>query len=284
MNVELRHLRVLAAIGDEGTFTDAAAVLRISQPAVSRTLDQLERRTGTQLVERTTRHLALTDAGRRLWEHAHRILSQVESALAEATTGSGPLRVGFAWAALGRHTVPLLRGWRQDHPDTPVQVHRRDDPETALRHGQIDVAFLRTEPSVSTGLRSFPLYGERRVAAVPETDPLAHLPAVRLADLARRAVALCATASTTTADLWPSGARPRTFDVANVDEWLTAIAVGDAVGVTAEGTEHSHPHPGIRYLPVSDAPPLTVHLVLPDAPTHPASHVFHDHVTRLLSA
>src|ERR1044072_8279379 len=58
MNVELRHLRVLAAIGDEGTFTDAAAGLRISQPAVSRTLDQLERRTGAQLVERTTRHLA----------------------------------------------------------------------------------------------------------------------------------------------------------------------------------------------------------------------------------
>lgn len=282
MNVELRHLRVLAAIGDEGTVTGAAAVLHLSQPAVSRTLEQLETRVGTRLVERTTRRLALTDSGRRLWEHAHRILNELDDALAEAATGPRPLRIGFAWAALGEHTVPLLRSWREEHPDTPVRVHRRDDPESALRLGEIDAAFLRAPSPTDAGLRALALYRERRLAAVPEGDPLAHRSAVRLADLAGRPVVLCATAATTGTDLWPDGQRPHTFEVANVDEWLTTIATGDAVGVTAEGTEHSHPHPGIRYLPLSDADPLTVHLVWPRTPIHPATAAFREHARRMV--
>lgn len=283
MDVEVRHLRALAAIGDEGTITDAAIVLRVSQPALSRTLDQLERRIGTRLVERTTRRLALTDAGRRLWEHAHRILAQLDDAVAEAAAGTRPLRVGFAWAALGRHTVSLLRAWRRDHPDAPVHVHRCDDPEAALRRGEVDAAFLRTPPP-GDGFTVLALYRERRLAAVPDDDPLARRRAVRLADLAGRPVALCATAATTSAELWPRGARPRTVEVANVDDWLTVIATGDAVGVTAEGTRYSHPHPGVRYLPVSDAAPVTVRLVWPRVPTHPATEAFRDHARRELAA
>ncbi|MFB7668084.1 LysR family transcriptional regulator [Kitasatospora sp. NPDC056138] len=282
MNVELRHLRALAAIGDEGTITGAASVLRISQPALSRTLDQLERRLGTRLVERTTRSLTLTEAGQRLSDHAHRILNQVDEALAQAVAGPGPLRIGFAWAALGRHTVPLLRGWRRQHPDIPVQVHRRDDPESALRRGELDAAFLRTRPQAGAGLAALALYREGRLAAVPEGDPLGRHPAVRLADLTDRPVVLCATAATTSAALWPEGDRPQAFEVANTDEWLTTIATGEAVGVTAEGTGYSHPHPGIRYLPIADAAPVTVHLVWPQTPAHPATGAFRDHVRQLL--
>lgn len=284
MNVELRHLRALAAIGDVGTITGAASALHVGQPALSRTLDQLESRLGTRLVERTTRRLVLTDAGQRLWEHAHRILNQLESALEEAHAGPRPLRVGFAWAALGGFTVPLLRGWRDDHPGMPVEVRRRDDPEATLRRGEIDVAFLRTQPPVGAALRTQALYVERRLAAVPDNDPLAGLTSVRLSDLAGRPVALCATAATTGPDLWPHGQQPQTFEVANVDEWLTAIATGDAVGVTAESTGHSHPYPGIRYLPISDAEPLTVYLVAPRIPTHSATEAFREHVLHTVGA
>lgn len=280
MNVELRHLRALAAIGDEGTITGAAAVLHISQPALSRTLEQLESRVGVRLVDRTTRALALTEAGQRLYERAHLILHQLDDALTEAAAGVRPLRIGFAWAALGDRTVPLLRTWREEHPDTPVRVHRSDDPEAALRRGEIDAALLRTAPAPGAGLEVRPLYREGRLAAVPEDDPLARRPAVRLTDLADRSVVLCATAATT-AGLWPDGRRPRTFEVANVDEWLTVIATGDAVGVTTEATEHSHPHPDVRYLPLSDAPPVTVRLAWPRTPTHPATHAFLDHLLRM---
>ncbi|MFE2147393.1 LysR family transcriptional regulator [Streptomyces sp. NPDC059456] len=285
MNVELRHLRALAAIGDEGSITGAAAVLRIGQPALSRTLDQLERRLGTPLVERTTRRLGLTPAGHRLWEHAHRILAQLDDALTEAAAGPRPLRVGFAWGALGPHTVGLLRDWRRDHPEVPVQVHRLADPETGLRRGEIDAAFMRTLPEGdAAGLSVLPLYREPRIAALSEDDPLAARTELGLADLAERTVVLCATAATSGTDLWPDERKPSvTLEVANVDEWLTAIATGEAVGVTAEATRHSHPFPGVRYLPLTDAEPVTVLFLAPAAPAHTATAAFRDHARRSLT-
>ncbi|MFD7630197.1 LysR family transcriptional regulator [Streptomyces sp. NPDC059851] len=288
MNVELRHLRTLAAIGDEGTITGAAAALHLSQPAVSRTLDQLEQRLGTRLVERTTRRLSLTPAGRRLCEHAHRILTQLDDALAEAAAGPEPrpLRIGFAWAALGEHTVALLRDWRRDHPDTPVQVHRLPDPVAALRRGDIDAAFVRALPEGdgAAGLTALALYSEPRVAALCEDDPLADRQRVSLSELVDRTVVLCATAATTSTALWPQGRRPgATLEVANVDEWLTAIATGEAVGVTAEATRHSHPYPGVRYLPITGIGPVTVHFLAPTVPVHPATAAFRRHARRALS-
>ncbi|MFI7701571.1 LysR substrate-binding domain-containing protein [Nonomuraea sp. NPDC049480] len=286
MNVELRHLRALAAIGDEGTITGAALALHISQPALSRTLEQLESRLGTRLVERTTRRLTLTEAGRRLWEHAHRILDQVDTALTEAVTGTQPrsIRVAFAWSALGSHTVPLLRAWRDRHPDTPVHVWRVDDPEAAVRRGEADVAFLRTEPAPDPSLARCSLVREQRMAAVPEDHPIAQRSAVCLADLADQPVVLCSTASTTRADLWPGTRQPSTFQVPGVDEWLTTIATGEAVGVTTAGISYNHPHPGIRYLHLSDAAPVTVYLVWPISPSHPATDDFRRLVQRQLAS
>ncbi|WP_235874778.1 LysR family transcriptional regulator [Saccharopolyspora aridisoli] len=282
--MELRHLRALAAIGDEGTITGAAATLHVTQSALSRTLEQLESRIGTRLVERTTRRLVLTDAGGRLWERAHGLLNQLDEALAEASDGPRPLRVGFAWATLGSLTVPLLRSWRDEHPDTPVRVHRCDDPELALRRAEVDVAFLRTSPQAWPQFHAEPLFEEPRVAAVSEEDPLSRAPSLRLDDLADRTVALCATAATTNESLWPVNRRPQTAEVANVDEWLTLIATGDAVGVTADGTRHSHLYPGVRYLPISDAAPITVHLVRPRIQTHPEADTFLEFVQRAVGA
>jgi DNA-binding transcriptional LysR family regulator len=61
--LELRHLRVLVALAREGTFTDAAIDLGLSQPDVSRSLARLEQLVGVELVARTTRSLELTPAG-----------------------------------------------------------------------------------------------------------------------------------------------------------------------------------------------------------------------------
>ena len=85
MDVELRHLRAVAAIGDLGSITAAAVTLHVAQPALSRTLSQLENRLGTRLVDRTTRRLELTAAGRVLWEHAHRILRSVDETFGGVT-------------------------------------------------------------------------------------------------------------------------------------------------------------------------------------------------------
>lgn len=272
MNVELRHLRALAAIGDHRSITAAAQALHVTQPALSRTLEQFERRLGVRLVDRTTRHVALTDTGQRLWEHSHRILTSLDSALAEAVQPQ-PLRLTFAWAALGRFTIPFLREWRAEHPDVLVRIRRSDDPEAALRRGDADVAVLRTSPA-QTGVEQVALIEEPRVAAVADDHPLATRDALTLGDLVGECVAVCETAATTSADLWPSGSRPRTVDVPGVVEWLTSIATGTTVGVTAAGSSHHNPHPGVTYLPLTDAEPVTVHLAWPSGAAHPSTEAF----------
>ncbi|NUP33030.1 MAG: LysR family substrate-binding domain-containing protein [Streptomycetaceae bacterium] len=152
----------------------------------------------------------------------------------------------------------------------------------ALRRGEIDAALVRTAPAPGAGLEVRSLYRERRMAAVPDGDPLATRASLRLTDLADRPVVLCAIAATT-GELWPEGRRPRTFEVANVDEWLTVIATGEAVGVTAEAKQ-SHPHPGVRYLPLADVPPVTVRMAWPRTPTRPATLAFLGHLQVMTSA
>ncbi len=104
-----------------------------------------------------------------------------------------------------------------------------------------------------------------------------------LAELGAETVALCATAATTTAELWPAAQRPPTVTVPGVDEWLTTIATGAAVGVTAEGTMHQHPHAAVRYLPVRDADPVTVRLAWPARSSHPATDTFRRYTVRHLA-
>jgi DNA-binding transcriptional LysR family regulator len=130
MTVELRHLRCFLAIADEGTVTGAANSLHLSQPVVSRTLRQLEDHMGVRLVDRSTHHLRLTPAGIALRERAAAALAAVEHAL--APDRAWPLRVGYAWAAFGEHTTPLLRAWRLAHPETPLRLLRVDDRTAGL--------------------------------------------------------------------------------------------------------------------------------------------------------
>ena len=107
MDLELRQLRCLVAIVDEGTFTDAAVALGVSQAAVSRTLAALERALGVRLLRRTTAEVMPTAAGLRVVAHARRVLAEVDDLVREATSGHSHLRIGHAWSALGRHTVAL---------------------------------------------------------------------------------------------------------------------------------------------------------------------------------
>lgn len=274
MDVELRHLRALVAIGDEGTITGAAARLHITQPALSRTLHQLEQRVGSKLADRSTRHLELTPTGRRLYDEARAILAHVDAALAEAAAGPRPLRLGYTWAAFGPYTTPLLRSWRRDHPRVPVEVRRLDERTAGLSSGLVDVAVVRTAPR-HPRVRYEALYHEEPLAALPEGHPLCDRDRLDLADLFDETIAVCPLTGTTRTELWPPERRPRSaVEVRNVDEWLTVIAAGDAVGVTAAGTSHVHPHPGVRYLPVSGAPPITVYLAWPVRPTHPSTAEF----------
>ncbi|WP_018528089.1 MULTISPECIES: LysR family transcriptional regulator [unclassified Streptomyces] len=269
-SLELRHLRCFLAVADESNVTRAAARLGITQPAVSRTLAALEAALDVRLVDRSTHHLELTPEGRAFREKAAVAVAAFEDAVATTRTPRRPLRLGHAWSAAGAYTTPLLRRWRQEHPDVPLELLRIDDRTAGLTRGAVDVALLRgpvDAPDLVTRL----LHREARVAALPSDGPLAGRPELVLADLCDQVIALNTVSGTTTLDLWPVAARPtRTLTVANTDDWLAAIAADRAVGVTSTATVALHPHPGVVYVPLVDTPDLPVVLAHRRGPGHPS--------------
>ncbi len=271
MSIELRHLRCFLAIAEESSLTRAAARLHLTQPAVSRTLAALEQHLGARLVDRSTHHLALTAEGRAFRDRAAAALAAFEAAVDPARLRHRPLRLGHAWSAFGPYTTPLLRRWQRQHPETPLELLRIDDRTAGLARGEVDAALLRG-PVDAPGLVTEELATEERVAALPADSPLADRTGLTLGDLAAETIVLNTVSGTTTLALWPAAARPAaTLTVANTDDWLTAIAAGRGTGVSSASTAALHPHPGVAYRPLTDAPPLPVVLAWRDAFPHPAT-------------
>lgn len=270
MGIELRHLRCFLAIADEGNLTRAAARLHLTQPAVSRTLAALERHLGARLVDRSTHHFALTPEGRAFHDRAAAAVAAFDAAADPELLRRRPLRLGHAWSAFGPYTTPLLRRWRRAHPETPLELLRIDDRTAGLARGEVDAALLRG-PVGTPGLATVELVTEPRVAALPSDSPLADRESLTLADLTSQTAILNPVSGTTTLGLWPPDARPATtLTVANTDDWLTAIAAGRGIGVSAASTAEMHPHPGVAYRPLRDAPAVPVVLAWRDAAPHPA--------------
>lgn len=278
MTVEIRHLRALVALSQADTYTTAAAMLGTTQPTLSRTIAQLEELTGAQLVQRTTRHMGLTAAGAQFAETAQTMLQQLDAAIQRLRSPADtPLRLGWAWAGFGKHTVPLLTQWK-DHHGHSVYMSRPDDPLQALLNGDIDVALIRRSPPTDTllnGITTQTLFTEELVAVIPANDPRSQYATVQLADFSHDVVAMCATAPTVTTQLWSFiGPAPRTVTVANTEEWLTHIAMGEAVGITAAATLHSHRSSDVNYLPIDDAPAVEVLLAWSQQTPHPRAAEF----------
>ncbi|MFD3944902.1 LysR family transcriptional regulator [Streptomyces sp. NPDC058579] len=270
MPADLRHLRAFIVIADEGNITRAAARLRTGQPALSRTLAALEHHLGVRLVDRSTRHLELTTEGHAFRDRAVAAIAAVDAALDVRGLRPWPLRLGYSWAALGGHTVPLLRRWDEEQPGTPLELRRFDDRTAGLLSGKVDAALLRG-PFEAPGLISELLRWEERVAVLPIGSPLAARDTLTLAALAERPIALNPTAGTTTLGLWPEDTRPATaVEVSNHDEWLTVVAAGRAVGVSTRATPASYLHPSLVHRPLTDAPPVPVHLVWRALDHHPS--------------
>ena len=270
MAVDVRHLRCFLAIAETGTITRAAATMHVTQPAMSRTLSQLERHLGTQLVDRSTHHLRLTAAGVAFQVRAAAAVAAVDSAVDPAQLGAWPLRVGHAWSALGRHTTPLIRRWEEAHPGVPLQLLRIDDRLAGLADGSVAVAILR-DPDPTPALTTELLLTEPRLAVLPSDSPLAGRDRLELRDLSDQTVSINTVSGTTRLTLWPAPIRPsNVVEVTNTDDWLAIIASGRAVGVTVASTAEVHPYPGVSYVPLEDAPEGVVVLAWTTPPTHPA--------------
>jgi LysR family transcriptional regulator for bpeEF and oprC len=152
----LDAIGLFVRVVENGSFTAAARTLGVGQPAVSKQIAALEARLGAQLLRRTSRRLALTEAGRDFYESALRILSDIEAAASRVGRGrivpSGLVRAAVA-PVFGRlHIVPRLSEFFARYPEVAVELVVADriiNPveeglDVAVHHGQLSDSALIT--------------------------------------------------------------------------------------------------------------------------------------------
>jgi len=136
-------IETYVAVVEAGSFSAAARRLRLGQPAVSKSVAQLEERLGVRLLLRSTRGLTPTDAGQRFYEHARRAMAEADEAEQAArqssTSLSGTLRVCAAVTFARLHIMPALNAFMDQHPNLRVEVVLDDRNIDLLEEG-IDVA------------------------------------------------------------------------------------------------------------------------------------------------
>lgn len=163
--MDLRRMAILVAVVDHGSMRRAARELRLTPSAVSQQIRQLESETGVTLLRRTTRHLALTEAGEAFYEgcaamlaaarSAHERLAALHDTLVGELSISAP--VGFATSHLAPAIAPLLEA----HPNLTLRLIASDDQVDLIRD-RIDLAILigtsvRSESLVRRHLANWPL-------------------------------------------------------------------------------------------------------------------------------
>ncbi|WP_260928403.1 LysR family transcriptional regulator [Novosphingobium sp. 9] len=147
---DMAELRTFVRIATEGSLSAAARRMGVSLSLVSKRLAALEARTRTLLVARSTRRLALTDEGARLFERVQRILAEVDEAEAVLAHGrlevQGLLRIS-APVALGRaHVAPVCRDLARDHPGISIELVLTDAVSELIDEA-FDVAIRIGEPA-----------------------------------------------------------------------------------------------------------------------------------------
>jgi DNA-binding transcriptional LysR family regulator len=183
--VELRQLRYFVAVAEERHFGRAAKRLRLSQPPLSAQIKGLEEELGVKLFQRSTRQVALTDAGRTFLERAEGILEAVEEAK-EAAKGAdegvrGRLEIGFISSATLGLLPPAIRLFRERFGGVEIELRELTSAQQidALYAGEIRVGLVRL-PLRAPGLRFEPLQEESFVVALPSGHPLEALESVPL--------------------------------------------------------------------------------------------------------
>jgi LysR family transcriptional regulator, transcription activator of glutamate synthase operon len=188
--MELRQLRYLVALADERHFTRAAAQLHIAQPALSQQVKRLEDEVGVALVDRTTRHVALTPAGELLVASARRALAELDDAAAELSELAG-VRTGRVVIGAMRSTGPydlsgLLAAFHARHPGIELLV--REEPSEVmlqrLHADALDIAFLSVNRlDAGPDIKLHPLLDEPLVALLAPDHRLAARKAIDMAEL-----------------------------------------------------------------------------------------------------
>jgi DNA-binding transcriptional LysR family regulator len=261
--METRELRYFVAVAEELHFGRAAERLGIAQPPLSRAIQQLERRLGVTLLERTNRNVALTQAGSVLLREGRAALDAVEAAdrrTRRAAHAAPSLVLVTKAAASSELLSKLLDAYAAEPGSITVDVLLcgPGEQERLLRDGRADVALLHRPFDSTAGFDTEELRTEDQVVLLPAGHHLATRPHLRMADVADLPD-LPLPRWPASDGTYPDGPGPRIRDHAQL---LQLIALGRASAVLPESVR-THLRDGLAAVPILDAPKVTTVIAWP---------------------
>jgi DNA-binding transcriptional LysR family regulator len=269
--MELRHLRYFVTAAEELNISRASARLRISQPAVSRQIKDLEEELGVDLFFRDSGGLRLTPGGEVFLPQAKDILRRSREAVARLepfrAPSQAPLVVGYITPALASVVTPALRQFDQTHPEIRVDLRELSpaDQLTALRERRIDLAFIGNPcPNVAEEFALVELSRMELAIVVSDHHHLALRKKIRLEELERENfIGFCEQTFPDRNHLLgelcrQAGFTPRVEQHAQTLSAALAL-VASGKGVTLMTTEAEHlPHPQAVFISLQSPAPALV--------------------------
>ena len=175
--MELRHLRYFSVLGKELHFAKAAEKLFITQPALSKQIQQLEEELKVKLFERNKRTVKLTEAGKHFMDETEFIINHLDLAI-EATRRKakgeeGEVRIGFVGSAMQNIIPNLLEQLSQLYPDihTSLQELNNKNQLDAIAHDKLDIGFVRLE-NVHKDFKQWVVYEDSFSLVVSKKHPI----------------------------------------------------------------------------------------------------------------
>jgi DNA-binding transcriptional LysR family regulator len=261
--LDSESIRKFVAVADELHFGRAARRLGIAQPPLSRAIQQLERRLGVTLLERSGRTVTLTEAGSVLLREGRTALDAVAAAERRTRRAAAghPGLVLVTKAGASRELLSrLLDAYAAEPSAVPVEVLLCGigEQERLLRDGRADVALLHRPFDSTAGFDTEELRTERQVAVLPAGHPLAGGAPLRMADVAGLP-GLPMPRWVRPDGTYPAGPGPQVRDNAQL---LQLIALGRAAAILPESCRASL-NGDLATLPVLDAPAVTTVIAWP---------------------
>ena len=194
--MELRHLRYFTAVVQWKGYREASRRLHIAQPAISRTVADLEEELGLKLFSRTKRMAQLTPEGEVFYAEAMRTLAQAECAVQTAKRAAkgeiGKLSIGFLGSATYAFLPELVRTFKSQYPGVKLTLQELSplQQEAAFDKGEIDIGFTRTLTAErSRTFSSRCLYSDPLMAVLPVSEQV-RTKCIRISDLAKESFVL----------------------------------------------------------------------------------------------
>jgi LysR family transcriptional regulator for metE and metH len=241
--LEIRHLKLLVAVAESGTVTEASKRLHLTQSALSHQLRDAEERLGAHLFLRLGKKMVLTPAGETLISSTRRVLEELSSAERTIASTNGDLR-GVIRLSTECYTCynwlpPLMTEFHKKFPGVEIRINAEVTAEAvcAVLEGKLDVAISFCTEPVKKGLRQLALFDDEMLLTMSPKHRFAKLAYVRPADLDGETVLIYPPRSESTLlmdVMQPAGATPgRVIEIPLTEGLIELASAGTGIGLLA---------------------------------------------------